>query len=959
MKIQACISGVLLACAGLLPLTAAQMILAPDPAPQFDWSKDGLLLSERRNAFEGHKWSVSWPRWNKTFDIDGDNRYGSAGHVLFAAGESPGSVPKTPVAIGSSVTESGLNWVKLPEFIESITFASSGMLAADRADWYNVAITKPYPNTQVDKLFYPGVFEVPASALERDTSAGGKGWSYGPALTITIAQDAYFRLGILSDFVAPPLGPFVTDGFRLQNADGTNPTYTLGYGPDGLRPTAGHGPDLFFFDVKASAGDVLVLYAGNDDPRRGALFNGIFFDRFPAGASFVAPEPAATNRPAARAARPAGPVTVDMGRPETAIASALAALPPSTIAADFATPAEVDSWLRHPIFGEPSFDAFERLPANPLLTGSAPFEWPVNGSLFIDPVSENFYIFTGEYPQGYVGAGPPETRVQARAGLLRSTDRGQSWEYLGAILTGTPDSFDRGGLTPDVTVVYADGLYHMVYDWATPDWPGHRHEGGNAYAWAERPEGPWHKHTESIILNSHLRENPVLGKYARAYCATLIRRQNDWLLLGEMDAPPAWALYAQTAASPKGPWSEPEVLIAPDFDDFLPPLIEHFPAFVHDGYVYQPGTSVALNRNFQMLKRAPIESAHRRDAWEIVRHGSLWHSQPVPHEHFGIWGQTFSGQVDADGTFYAMFPSRNEAGMGTINIAKRPWDQPFRERGFVLNGHQGPAFTLLQQAWSEFSLETEFSFQGTARLIWDYAGVLGPERTRSNTGPHPMALRNYTAVEFQGSHYRVLRVESTGREVDLHRGTFSPDQNGSIRLVRSAGETTLFINDEPVLQATTEARPSLIGWLVLPHTFLEVERFSVTGKAAPAVFSYFYNEAILGAGAHPGVRWEQVNHARYRTGSIMQGSSASHSLRVKWNFIGQQVALWLPKGPDYGSIEVVLNGEVVAELDLYSPQPEASQPVWISPRLPTAPYALVIRANPGTVIPVDSIEVMQ
>lgn len=46
---------------------------------------------------------------------------------------------------------------------------------------------------------------------------------------------------------------------------------------------------------------------------------------------------------------------------------------------DYAESRYVDVWLRHPVLGDPSFDAFERVPGNPIHTGALPYGWPVNG----------------------------------------------------------------------------------------------------------------------------------------------------------------------------------------------------------------------------------------------------------------------------------------------------------------------------------------------------------------------------------------------------------------------------------------------------------------------------------------------------------------------------------------------------------------------------------------------------
>jgi len=139
---------------------------------------------------------------------------------------------------------------------------------------------------------------------------------------------------------------------------------------------------------------------------------------------------------------------------------------------DYAESRHLNDWLRHPVYGDPSFDAFERLPGNPIHRGAPPFEWPVNGFFFDDPVSRHWFLYVGDYGKGYLQ--PP-----SRCVLYRSMDRGTTWTNLGVVLQGDATLFDRGGHTPDVSVVYADQRYHMVYDWGHPNFNA---EGGLAYA---------------------------------------------------------------------------------------------------------------------------------------------------------------------------------------------------------------------------------------------------------------------------------------------------------------------------------------------------------------------------------------------------------------------------------------------------------------------------------------------
>ena len=252
---------------------------------------------------------------------------------------------------------------------------------------------------------------------------------------------------------------------------------------------------------------------------------------------------------------------------------------------DYAESRHAGLWLQHPVYGGPSFDAFVHSPQNPLHRGAPPFEWPVNSFFFADPVSGTWYLYVGDYCEGYAAR-------PSRCVLLRSTDRGQSWTNLGVVLQGSKELFDQGGRTPDVSVVYAGGRYHMVYDWVEPDWS---QLGGLAYAWAEKPEGPFHRAPQPITRNKEL--TPLLDRYRRTYAATLLRRRHDWMIVAMMDhAPNSWALFAFTAPNSEGPYGERALLRNVEADGFHPPLLEFYPAFVHRGYVYAPATSVALDR---------------------------------------------------------------------------------------------------------------------------------------------------------------------------------------------------------------------------------------------------------------------------------------------------------------------------------------------------------------------------
>jgi hypothetical protein len=629
-------------------------------------------------------------------------------------------------------------------------------------------------------------------------------------------------------------------------------------------------------------------------------------------------------------------------------AAVLAAAIQNGNATDFARSRYADSWLRHPVYGDPSFDAFERVPGNPIHRGAPPFEWPVNGFLFLDPVSGHHYIYVGDYTQGYGGR-------PSRCVLYRSTDGAQTWTNLGVVLQGDPALFDKGGHTPDVSIVYDAGRYHMVYDWGELNFNA---EGGLAYAWAQKPEGPWHRAQQPITRNTTL--SKLLGRYQRTYAATLIRRSHDWLIVAMMDAAPnAWALFTMTAPHPEGPWSERKLVRQVERDEFHPPLMEFFPSFAHKGFLYVPATSVALNRNFNLLFQVPLERATEPDAWKIARHGSLWHSEDVENESYGLWGQTFSGSVDPDGTLRAMFNSRDARGFGTVNLARRPWNQPLRERGFVLSGHQGPSFTCLRQTFRRFTLDAKLRLRGTASVIWDYRGVLGPNLPQSDATLHPLAKTRFRAVQLSPAGWQVVRVDEQGRSMTLASGVTANHPTWRLRLhCKPDGSMALWSDGKELWTSPPDANannndPGAIGLWVEPHTHLAVDEFQINGQPLPARMNYLGLEALLGAGENP-VNWLAWSGPEFRYGIGLVAKQPR--ARVKWNVTGSRLMLWSPRGPDFGEVEIRVDGQPATLVNLHTEHLTPSQPVWTSKKLRDQFHGIVWQARTG-LLPVDCLQV--
>jgi hypothetical protein len=654
------------------------------------------------------------------------------------------------------------------------------------------------------------------------------------------------------------------------------------------------------------------------------------------------------------------------GRPELPMIPPPWPLPPAQmLTLDYAEAALADAWLRHPLLGDPSFDAFERLPGNPLVRGEAPFRWPVNAFLLIDPVSGHWFAYVGFYLEGY-DFGPDKAPAHCR--VFRSTDNGRSWSALGPVFDDPNFRFEgdtaTANLAPDVSVVYADGRYHMAYDWATDNttWatavsPRDGADNGVAYAWADKPEGPFHRAPRPVLRTSELQHAfPASGKYRRAYATSLVRRQRDWLVLTDVDSGPffAWGQVAMTAADPSGPWSAPALVTGLEGEGYFPAPVESFPAFVHGGYLYDPKTSVGANRNFQVIHRARLEEAHRPEAWTLYQHGTVWHAEPVPHEGFGIWGQAFAGAVDRDGNLRALFPSRHwPDSVGTINLATRPWDTPLRERGFVFSAHSGPSVTVTRSAYTGFALAADFSLRGTSvRFAWGYSAPLGTVG-RADGKPQPLSWTRHQGVEIGPTSWRVLRTEDTPEPQVLATGELPAAEVRHLEIaVAATGAVRLALEGRELWQGPCPARPGPLALLLQPGTHLTVTRFAVTGAPLPATWTWLASEAIAGAGVSEG-HYTATDSSDFRFGSGVV--CARPDERLKWNFRGRGFRLWLPKGPTYGRCTVRLNGLTLGDLDLHSATTLPATVVLERRGLADGYHALVIQSL-GAALPADCLD---
>lgn len=628
---------------------------------------------------------------------------------------------------------------------------------------------------------------------------------------------------------------------------------------------------------------------------------------------------------------------------------------------DYASIKHKDSWMHHPVYGDPSWDNFIHHPDNPVTRGTMGEEWPVNGFLFSDPVSGCRYLYAGLYSRNYAFNFDGNSGNVMYCKGFRSCDRGRTWDCVGRVLPlegirMNGEKADLGG-APDVSVVYDGGKYHMIFDWLSQDFAWNRiGPSGIGHAVADKPEGPFIIDPEPVFSNYGLLSHPLSGKYNRAYAASLIKRENGWMVLFMMDSGEyfSWALAAVTAKSISGPWSEPVIINSVESLRYYPALLEYFPAFTYEGYVYAPATSVSSNRNYQAIFRSPVENAHDPSSWELWKEGSLWHGIPAENEHEGIWGQTISGFVDEKDTFQVMFPSLDRNDFGTINMASRSWTRPYRDQGFCLSGHKAQSVSFLYQEYLKPVLDIELCHTGNFSVIFDAKAPLGPDTPASNNRIHPLMLSNQKRLEIRENKWELIQSDRKNRKTIIASGEFINKDTCKIQFGFRNNKRRVTINGNEVWTGETGERGGHLGLCCEEHSYVDIISFLVHGKAIDSSFDYLYTGLLQDAGNKMS-SWNVIQNDTLYTYGIGAETSIPGT-RVKLNFTGTRFTVYSPKKPVFGKLKLTVDGGGEVILDTRSDQPCKSLPIYQSGRLPAGRHAVVMESA-GGVMGVDCVRV--
>ncbi len=619
---------------------------------------------------------------------------------------------------------------------------------------------------------------------------------------------------------------------------------------------------------------------------------------------------------------------------------------------DYAKVTHMNTWLRHPVLGDPSFDSFQRL-GDAIHRSAPPYEWAVNGSIFRDHDGV-WYCYAGLYPRRYGIEEPSRFRIYL------SRDRGQIWEDLG---WGFEDGFFFEGDDapsdgyPDAVLCYDPKTkkYLLTYDtftydrqWLTEPDPPSRTTTGVALAWADSPAGPFHRLPQRLLTNG---PDNIRGRFTRYYGSTVLPREKDYICFSVVDSQEhfSWGLAIMTAPKPEGPWSGPTIVLSGDRPEYFPCPVEFFPTFAYNGTVFSPATSVAMNRNYQALFAAPLEQAHDPSAWHLAANGNLWHSRDHADECLGIWGQTFQGFVDPEThQLTVLFPSKNAADEGILTVATRPWDTPHSD-GFTLTAHGGPSLSPLLAAYKDFTLDAAFSCKGTVDLAFAYEGILGPNDSISDSIPAAESLRSYSALRLEGHECKVITISADGT-LTTHAAATLPHSPSRIRMALKAGLLDVQVDGLPLFDQIPVAagKTGPLALVLGAFSRIDCSRFQITGETHPYRLTYNATDALLGAGqlhpahetADPAGPLEPDRWHRIPGGFVGQGQIAA-----KWNVIGSRFTLPLPQSSHFGTAGIWVDGQFQGTVDLRG----SGEAVFTTNTFPHGPHAIRVAPVMGRI----------
>ena len=202
------------------------------------------------------------------------------------------------------------------------------------------------------------------------------------------------------------------------------------------------------------------------------------------------------------------------------------------------------------------------------------------------------------------------------------------------------------------------------------------------------------------------------------------------------------------------------------------------------------------------------------------------------------------------------------------------------------------------------------------------------------------------------------------KELHLPYRKVSPEEKARIQSIlpnckifqlikKTNGKYLLLINGIKCWEGVLKSKPGVVGIALNPNSFLFTEEFVVNARKLNGHITYGFHEALLNSGNY-------FSDWNIKTDSLFfygQGAiSKKDSCFAKWNFDGIGFELLLPKGPQYGTVFIYLDGTLVKKISLKNQRGIKSSIVFKSNPIKKGNHSVYIESLDG-VLPVDCINI--
>ncbi|HWS00741.1 MAG TPA: hypothetical protein VN249_09015, partial [Prolixibacteraceae bacterium] len=231
----------------------------------------------------------------------------------------------------------------------------------------------------------------------------------------------------------------------------------------------------------------------------------------------------------------------------------------------------------------------------------------------------------------------------------------------------------------------------------------------------------------------------------------------------------------------------------------------------------------------------------------------------------------------------------------------------------------------------------------------------GPDQPKADATLHQLMYTNLNRVQLSENKWMILQSTPEGKTDTLGSGSFTKKSTTSLTIGYQGDETLLVLDGSFIWRGKfINRKPGRVGLFAMPHSGMEVKKFITSGEREVGYSTWLFTEGLLNAG-NDLRNWNIVKEnplLTYGTGAVSKIDNA----RAKWSFKGTGFDLFLPKMPETGVVQIILNGKILTEIDLHAATPEKSKIVYSARNLTKGNHALMVKGVNGK-ISVDCLRV--